>query len=759
MSANVDSARRYFLGQATGLAIGFCWLPRSWSEGAAAPPLPGSLKDNPRLDSWLHIRPDGKIVVLPGKVEFGQGIVTALQQIVADELDVDPGRIELVPTTTGLSPNEGVTSGSQSIEYGGTALRYACAEVRGILLDRAASSLGGAPGDLQVRDGNILGKSGAATSYWQMCDTRLLEAPATARFAPKAAAEHRLIGVSVPRIDIPAKVSGEPAYVQDMHPPGMLYARVVRPAAPRARLLDCDLAGCRKMPGVVAVIRDGSFLAVAAEREEQAIAAWRGLRQSARWELAGDLPADTAAWLVQMKSAHSVDTTLGVKQSPAPANAPVARITAEFSKPFTAHAPLAPSCALAIQEDGTLTVWTHSQGVYPLRKDMARVLGLAAEKIRCIHAEGSGMYGHSGADDVALDAALVARALPGRPVKVQWMREDEFQWEPYGSAMVMHVEAAVDPGGNVVDWQHELWSHTHSTRPGDATGSNLLASWYLEHPQAPSPAHNIPQPAGGSDRNAIPLYSFPNQKIVNHLVVDMPVRVSALRTLGAYANVFAIESMMDELARAANIDPLRFRLNHLQDLRAKAVIERAAQMATWETAPLSSSKDGKLLGRGLGFAKYKNLSVYVAVVADVAVDPRSGTVRVTELFAAADAGLIINPDGLRNQIEGGLVQTTSWTLFESVPFDHERMGVQSWADYPILRFADVPQLRVELINRPEEKSLGAGEGSLGPGCAAIANAVARAIGRRVYQLPLTPERILKALSALSADSKKGGSSE
>jgi CO/xanthine dehydrogenase Mo-binding subunit len=752
MNLRVDAARRYFLGQATGLAIGFCGLSESWSQTAAPAPLPGSLKDNPRLDSWLHIRPDGKVVVLPGKVEFGQGIATALLQIVADELDVDPARVELVPTTTGLSPNEGVTSGSQSMEYGGTALRYACAEIRSILLGRAAASLGVPASDLQVRDGGILGAAGAATSYWQLSDTPLLRAPATARHAPKAASAHRVIGISFPRIDLAAKVSGEPAYVQDMRPPGMLFARVVRPAAPRARLLDCDLAGVGKMPGVVMVVRDGSFLAVAAEREEQAINAWRALRDSTRWELARDLPEDLAAWMRQMNQAPSVDTTLGEKQGPA--NMPATRIRAEYGKSFTAHAPLAPSCALAILEDQALTIWTHSQGVYPLRKDIARTLGLSPEKVRCIHAEGSGMYGHSGADDVALDAALIARALPGRPVKVQWMREDEFQWEPYGSAMLMRLEAAIDAQGNVVDWQHELWSNPHSTRPGEELGSNLLASWYLEHPLPASPARNIPQPAGGSDRNAIPLYSFPNQRIVNHLLVDMPVRVSALRTLGAYANVFAIESMMDELAGAAHIDPVRFRMNHLQDARGKAVIERVAQLADWQVGRLAGRDGSKLLGRGLGFAKYKNLSAYVAVVADVAVDPFAGTVRVTQLLAVADAGLVINPDGLRNQIEGSLVQTTSWTLFESVAFDRTGIRVQSWADYPILRFADLPRVQVELIDRPDEKPLGAGECALGPGCAAIANAVARAVGTRVYQLPLTPERIHQALDAQRE--KKGG---
>ncbi len=745
MSTRFDDSRRYFLGQAAGLAIGFAWMPGSLAQTSGAP-LPGSLKDNPRLDSWLHLRPDGKVVVLAGKVEFGQGIVTALRQIVADELDVDMGRIEMLPTTTGLSPNEGVTSGSQSIEYGGLALRYACAEVRALLIEKAAAQLGVAGAGLQVRDGNIVDSSGAGrTSYWQLSDTSLIRAAATARYAPKPASEHQLIGQSVARVDIPAKVSGGRAYLQDLHPPGMLYARVLRPPAPRAKLLAFDGAVVKKMAGIVALVRDGSFVAVVAEREEQAINALHALRDAASWKLANDLPEGTAAWFEWAKTARSVDTVLGVKQEAA--GKPVATVSAEFRKPFTAHASVGPSCALALLEADTLTVWTHSQGVYPLRKDIAKTLGVAVEKVICIHEEGSGMYGHNGADDVALDAALIARALPGRPVKVQWMREDEFRWEPYGSAMIMRMEAAIDEGGRVVDWQHELWSHPHSTRPGAATGDNLLASWYLENPLAPSPAKNIPQPAGGSDRNALPLYGFPNQKITNHLLVDMPVRVSALRTLGAYANVFAIESMMDELAHAANLDPVQFRLNHLQDARAKAVIERAAQMAAWTGSVASSRADGKLLGRGMGFAKYKNLSVYVAAVADVEVDPGTGKVRVAQIHAAADAGLIINPDGLRNQIEGGLVQTTSWTLFESVPFQQGEIQLESWAQYPVLRFEDVPQIRVELIGRSGEKSLGAGEGSLGPGCAAIANALANAIGTRVYELPFTPDRVQKALRA------------
>jgi CO/xanthine dehydrogenase Mo-binding subunit len=355
------------------------------------------------------------------------------------------------------------------------------------------------------------------------------------------------------------------------------------------------------------------------------------------------------------------------------------------------------------------------------------------------------MYGQSGADDVALDAMLIAKALPGKPIRVQWMREDEFKWEPYGSAMIINMEASLDQEGNIVHWTHELWSNTHSTRPGEQTGDNLLASWYLEKPFKPSPVKNIPQPAGGSDRNAVPLYVFPNQKVVNHLINDMPLRVSALRTLGAYANVFAIESMMDDVAKAAKMDPVQFRLKHLQDPRARDVITHVAKMAAWQKMPGATRKNGKLYGRGLAFAKYKNLSVYVACVADVEVDPKTGKILVTDLYAAADGGLTINPDGFKNQIEGGLVQTTSWTLFESVPFNQEGIQVSSWSEYPILRFSDVPNVHVEIINRENEKSLGVGEGSQGPGCAAIANAVANALGQRIFDLPLTPDRVKAAI--------------
>jgi len=407
-----------------------------------------------------------------------------------------------------------------------------------------------------------------------------------------------------------------------------------------------------------------------------------------------------------------------------------------------AHASIGPSCAVAEFKDGKLTVWTHSQGVFPLKRDLAKALKLDVGAVRCVHAEGSGCYGHNGADDVALDAALLARAVAPRPVRVQWMRDDEFAWEPYGSAMLARAKAALDANGRIVDWVYEVWSNTHSTRPAaPGADNNLLASWYVAEPSKPGPPTNIPQPAGGGDRNAVPLYDFPNQRVVNHLITGMPLRVSALRTLGAYANVFALESFMDELATAAGQDPVGFRLAHLGDPRARAVIELAAKRAGWK----EGQKGDGTRGRGIAFAKYKNLATYVAVVAEIEIDRKSGRVRVPHAYVAADAGQIINPDGLSNQIEGGMIQSTSWTLHEAVRFDRNGITTRDWSGYPILTMPEVPEVDVALIDRPDEKPLGAGEASQGPMAAAIANAFAHATGRRLRDLPFGPERVQTAL--------------
>jgi len=722
-----------------GIVVAFTLAPKlSLSQQPAA--LPGSLNANRMLDAWIRVAADGGVTVCTGKVELGQGIVTALAQIAAEELDLPLARLHMISGDTEKTPNEGVTSGSQSIENGGVALRLAGAEVRAILVDLAAKRLGVEASGLAVADGVISAVDGRKLTYGELARDVDLHREVTAKAKPKSPSVHRIVGKSIARFDIPAKVTGGTAYVQDLRLPGMLHGRVVRPPNYGAKLESIDEAKIKAMPAVVAVVRDGSFLGVIAEREERAIRASEALHQSAKWTAGPPLP-DQATFYDHLLSLPDDPHVISEKQAAMPDGAKV--IEATYRKPYMCHGSIGPSCAVAQFADGKMTVWTHSQGVFPLRGNLAMALKLPADRIHCIHAEGSGCYGHNGADDVALDAALLARGAPGgRPVRLQWMRGDEFAWEPFGPAMVMKAKAALGADGRIVDWNYDVWTNTHSTRP-DPGGNNLLASWYLNEPQKPAPPGILPQPAGGGDRNAVPLYDFPRQRVVHHFIKQMPLRVSALRTLGAYANVFAMESFLDELALAAGADPVAFRLAHLKDPRARAVIEAVAKKASWK--PGEKAGGGK--GRGIGFAKYKNLATYVAVIADVEVDAANGKVSVPRVWAAADSGLIINPDGLANQIEGGIIQSTSWTLHEEVKFAPASITSHDWLTYPILTMPEVPKVEVELINRPDERPVGAGEASQGPAAAAIANAFADATGKRMRELPLTAERVKAALQA------------
>jgi nicotinate dehydrogenase subunit B len=736
----MSASRRDFIKTGGALVVGFALAPKL-ALAQDRPRLPGSLNTNRRLDAWIAIEPNGTVTIFTGKIELGQGIGTALSQIAADELDVDLKRIDVVHGDTARTPNEGQTAGSLSVEQSGTALRFACAEARVILVSAAATKLGVPAGGLKVSDGTVTAPGGTTVTYWDLAATADLKREASAKAAPKPAGAHTWVGKSVARRDIPKKFTGGAAYVQDIRLPGMVFGRVVRPPSPGAQLTSVDEARVRRMPGVVAVVRDGSFLAVAAVREEQAIRAREALKQSAKWTEKESLPPSGDALSRHLMSATAPAQTVAEKTS-VTAAAPVKTLDALYTRPYQCHASIGPSCAVAQWQDGALTVWTHSQGVFPLRADLAKTFGVDPKQVRCIHAEGAGCYGHNGADDVALDAALVARATGGKPVKLQWMRDDEFLWEPYGSAMVMKLSGGIDAQGNVVTWSHELWSHPHSTRPGSSAGVNLLAARHLARPFAPVLPADVPQPTGGSDRNAIPLYDFANVKVVKHFIAEAPLRTSALRTLGGYANVFALESFVDELAAAAGADPVEFRLRHTKDARARAVIEAAAQRAGW----WPGARGDGASGRGFAFARYKNLACYCATAADVDVDRKTGRVRVTRVVAAVDAGQIVNPDGVVNQIEGGIIQSASWTLKESVRFDRTRVTTRSWAEYPILRFDEVPEVAVVLLDRPAERFLGVGEGSQGPAAAAIANAIAHATGTRLRALPFTPERVKQALA-------------
>ena len=749
MTHDFAISRRDLLKAGGALIVYVGLLPQArLALAAATGKPPGSLATATALDAWIRINADGTVTVFTGKVEIGQGITTALAQVVAEELDVSLDRLRLVTADTERTPNEGYTSGSWSMVMSGTALRFAAAQARFILLRMAAAELGAPHDQLQVQDGTVtLPGSQQHTTYWDLMGGRFFRYRVTGTVPPKPPAAHRIVGTAVPRLDIPAKVSGGMAYVQDLRLPGMVHARVVRSPSYGAKLLSFDEAAVAGMPGVLKIVRNGSYLAVIAEKEWQAIQAHDKLAQSATWEERPTLPAEEQLYdfLVNLPTEDSVI----LDKPPAHTAAAARRFEATYHRPYVMHGAIGPSCAVGLWQDEALTVWTHSQGVYPLRRSIAEMLRLPDGRIRCIHMEGSGCYGQNGADDAAADAALLARALPGRPVRVQWMRQDEHSWEPYGPAMVMRAHAAVDGDGTIEEWNYEVWSPTHSARPDGS--ALLMPQWDLEPPGTPPPSAPIPQPQGGGDRNAIPLYDVPSGRVVHHFIPAVTLRSSALRSLGAYANIFAIESFMDELATSVGADPVDYRLRHLKDPRGAEVIKAAADRFGWSNY---AAQPGH--GRGFGWARYKNEAAYTAVAAEVAVDHTSGHVRVLRVVAADDSGEIVNPDGVRNQIEGGIVQATSWTLKEAVRFDRTRITSRDWSSYPILTFPEVPaEVEVVLVDRPGQPFLGTGEAAQGPTVAAIANAVANATRVRIRELPLTPARVLAALQQAAAQPSSG----
>jgi CO/xanthine dehydrogenase Mo-binding subunit len=697
---------------------------------------PGSLRTTPMLDAWIRIDGEG-ITVFTGKAELGQGIKTALLQVAAEELGVEPGDISLITADTAKTPNEGYTAGSQSMQDSATAIRHAAAQVRELLIDAAAKRLSVPVGELTAKEGVVRHSDGRSASYRQLVAADLLHVEAQPQSKLRDPGSYRHIGRPMPRVDIPAKVSGSPAYVQDLRLPGMVHARVVRPPSYGARLRTVEIAVIERMPGVLKVVRDGSFLAVVAEREHQAVRAMDALAMASQWDETNTLP-DSARIYDWVRGAPSQDHV--IREGGAELDLGGRTLQAVYHRPFQMHASIGPSCAVALAETDGLTVWTHSQGVYPLRGAIAEMLRLPVDKVHAVHMEGSGCYGHNGADDAAADAALIAMALPDRPVRVQWMRDQEHAWEPFGAAMVTSVRASLDGGGAVTDWRFEVWSNAHSTRPGGA--GNLLPARHLAMPFTQPVPEPIPQPTGGGDRNAIPIYRFANTRVVHRFIPGMPLRVSAMRGLGAYMNVFSIESFMDELAQAAGADPVEFRLRHLNDARARDVVRLAAEKFGWRAA----AKLPKGRGHGFAFAKYKNLAAYMAVAVELEVQHETGQVRLLRFVAADDSGEIVNPDGIRNQVEGGIVQSASWTLREAVTFDNTRITSRDWSTYPILRFPELPEsVEVHLIDRPGQPFLGTGECAQGPTAAAIGNALADATGIRMRELPFTRRRVKAAI--------------
>jgi CO/xanthine dehydrogenase Mo-binding subunit len=713
-------------------------------------PASPSLKAHPLLDQWLAIGEDGRVIVRSGKVDIGQRISTALALIAAEELDVAYARVDVARAETGIAPDEGVTAGSNSMEESGNAVRAAAATARRHLLALAAEALEAEAGALTVEDGLIRAPGANRTvSYAELIGGRAFGIDVDPAAPVKPAAAHGQIGTRVAMRNIEPIVTGAAYFVHDMTLPGMLHARPVRPPHYTAKLAGLDEAVLARLAADgVRVVRDGSFLAVAHEDEYAAVKGAERLYNAARWDTGAGLAEGDIFEALTANERVSLPVRDGapVKEPVPPLADPPAgaavTLSARFERPYHMHGSIGPSAAMARMDgDGTMTVWSHSQGIYMQRASVAESLGLETEALRVIHTPGAGCYGHNGADDAALDAALVARAIPGRPVLLKWTREDEHAWEPYGSAMAMEMRASLDADGTVIDWSHESFSDTYGMRPRPGPNrigpARMLAMRHVEDALEPPLAQPAMGKHAGIHRNLDPGYDFASRRLVKNLVRGLPLRTSTLRALGAYANVFAIESFMDELAEAGGIDPVEFRIRHLADPRARAVVRACAEALHRPGAV----PDGR--GRGIAYARYKNAKTYAAVGFEVSVGDAAEVV-LHRAVAAADAGEVVDAEGLSAQLEGGIVQAASWTLHEQVTWDRDGITSRDWETYPILRFDNVPEIECVLIDRPGEPYLGAGEATAGPTAGAIANAVHAATGLRLRRLPFTPDAIRKA---------------
>ncbi len=690
--------------------------------------LPRHLAASPRLSAWLHVGGDGVVTVRTGKVELGQGILTALAAIASYELDVSVTDVRVLAANTGLSPDEGPTAGSMSVADSGSALRQACATARVLFTAAARVALG--TDDLVLGNGTFTAPGGRWTSYGELAGAVDLDVDADPAAQPRPPDG----AVAIARLDLPDKVAGRPRYLSDLVLPGQLWGRVVRPPSPAASLRTVDV-GAAGADHAVAVVRDGSFLGVVADDERAADLSADALRRAASWDEQPTLPDEDGLADYLRAGPHTtfaVDEVGDLRSAPA-----VSKVAASYSRPFLAHASIAPSCGLARWDGDGLHVWSSSQNVFGLRAAVAQALLLDVEQVVVEHVESAGSYGHNGADDAAFDAVLLARAVPGRPVQVRWSRADELAWSPFGSPQVVDLAAGLDVDGRIVSWECDVWSQGHTSRPGYAGTPGLLATAHLEGggPLA-APVDPPPERGAGSTRGAVPSYDLPVRRITGHRLDRVALRSSSLRSLGAFTNVFAIESFMDELAEAVGADPLPFRLEHLSDPRGRAVLEAVAERVGWASRPTGGD-----VGHGIAVAQYKK-GGWCAVVAEVEA---VADVRLRRLTLAVEVGRVVHPDGVRNQVEGGAVQAASWTLKERVRFDRCRVTSTDWETYPVLRFSEVPVVDVVLLDRPDLPSVGAGEVAQGPAAAAIGNALAAAVGVRVRDLPLTADAVVTAL--------------
>ena len=715
----------------TGLCDGISACRTVRCSEAEPPPAvevpPPEVQAAPNVESWLHIGPDGRVVLSSGRSEVGQGVHAALRQVAAAQLGTDVDLVVVRTPRTDESPDEGYTSGSRSMQQGAVAVAMAAAGLRRLLLDRAEAVLRTPADGLTVApDGFVVDGAGRRVGFAELVEHGALRGEISLDDQPRWTGA--ALGLPTPRADLPAKVTGSPAYVHDLDFPGMLHARLVLPPTYDAQLTEVDPSGVEAMPGVERVIVDGRLLLVLAAREEQAVRAAVALEARARWDDPGlafnGSAIETLRGLPAQRTAE--------RQDPDVETALAARTShrASYSKPYHSHGSMAPSAAVAHLDDGQLTVWSHTQGVYPLRKELAAITGLDDERLTVVQRHGPGCYGQNAADDAAAFAAYAAQQAPARPVRLMLSSADEFGWEPYGSAMACDIEASLDGTGRIAGWRHRIITDTHTARPA-GQGDRLAVSW-LRADGAERPWLG---PSRGGTRNSLPIYDFPAIGTVADQV-EGPLRTGPLRSLGAFFNIFAIESFMDELAEAAGEDPLAFRLAHLRDPRARELLEIIADVAGWRPRVGPSGR-----GQGLGLNRYHDVFAYVAVVADVDVDLETDHVTVERLVIAGDAGTVVHAEQLRQQLEGAALQALSRTIHERLPADAWGVHARDWSSYPVLRFTEVPKLEVIVLDRPGTPPLGAGEASTGPVAPAVANAIDDAVGIRLRDLPLTDQAV------------------
>jgi CO/xanthine dehydrogenase Mo-binding subunit len=694
---------------------------------------PNSFDSAPKVEDWFSFKENGKVRMVTGKVEIGQGINTAFMQIAAEELDINPDRIQLSAGNTQDKLDGGCTSGSQSMQTEGMSLRKAASAARMVMMEKAAELLQSDMENLEIEDGEFfLNGSSTELTYWSISNDVSLDKSVEQYMKPKSQEKKKLMGKPLKRVDLQDKILGKHIFIHDLEFEDMLHARIIRPPSASSRLISIDKAAINKLPNIEKLIVNGSFVAIVTRKEEYAVSVVNKINQYCKWTEIKTGITDPIEFIKQTDSPLILSLDKGNVET-----AEGESISTEASRKFLCHASIGPCCSIAHWDKTKLTVYTHSQAVNAMKRTLSSIFDKPDSDIHVQHYHGAGCYGHNGADDVVLDAVLIAKECDGSYVRVVWSREDELSSSPLAPAMVTKIDAKIGDNGQINSFDVHVKSPPHVKRPAGENAEHLLAAEHILKPiKAPDPMDTPLDKGGAADRNSLPLYDIPNIRIRKQIVYDLPWRTSAMRGLGAFVNVYAIETLIDDIAELQDKDPLEFRLSISKDKRMISVLEAVGKLSNW-----GSNNPGTY--KGIAFSRYKNIGAYCALVAEIKVDE---DIELINSWAVVDAGEIVNPDGIKNQIEGGIIQATSCTLIEEVNFDEEVILAKDWESYPILKFNQVPNIYVDIIDRPDEAFLGVGEAAHGPTAAAIGNALKTALGIRVTELPITRDRIIQSLN-------------